>query len=56
MQNLSLITFFLCTQLVVPWIDPLVADLNAYVSPANFYEQGELSVDPDNNSGYNCPC
>ena len=42
--RLFLTTFFLCTQLVFIGIDPLVTDLNAYVSPGNFYGQGELSV------------
>ena len=35
---------FLSTHLVVPFINPGVDDLHAYVSPGNFYEQGELSV------------
>jgi len=43
-KRLFLITLFLCTQLILPWIDPLVTELNAYVSPGNFYGQGELSV------------
>ena len=42
--RLFLTTFFLCTQLALIGIDPLVTDLNAYVSPGNFYGQGELSV------------
>ncbi len=44
-KSLFLVTFFLCTQFTLPWIDPLITDLNAYVSPGNFYGQGELSVD-----------
>ena len=34
-------SFFL---LVVPWINPVIDDLHAYVSTGNFYEQGELSI------------
>ena len=30
--------------LVITWINPGVDDLHAYVSPGNFYEQGELTV------------
>jgi chlorophyllase len=41
---LLLSTFFFCTQLIFPWIDSLVANLDAYISPGTFYEQGELSV------------
>jgi len=39
---LTIIFFF--AQLVLAWIGPLVAVTNAYVSPGNFYEPGELSV------------
>ncbi len=39
---LTIIFFF--AQLVLTWIGPLVAVPNAYVSPGNFYEPGELSV------------
>ena len=43
-KKLFLTTFFLCTQLAFTWISPLVRDINAYVSPGNFYGPGELSV------------
>jgi len=39
---LTIIFFF--AQLLLTWIDPLVAVPNAYVSPGNFYEPGELTV------------
>ena len=43
-KRLLLGLFFLCTQLVLTWIGPLVAGVNAYISPGNFYEPGELSL------------
>ena len=43
-KRLVLAIIFLGTQLVLAWIDPLVTVANAYVSPGDFYSQGELSV------------
>ena len=40
--TLSLI--FFCTLLILTWPGVLITGVNAYVSPGNFYEQGELSV------------
>jgi pimeloyl-ACP methyl ester carboxylesterase len=35
---------FIAIQLLIPWMTMSVHDLYAYVSPGNFYQQGELSV------------
>ena len=43
-KQLFLSIVFLCTQLVLTRVGPLVTDVNAYVSPGDFYSQGELSV------------
>jgi hypothetical protein len=43
-KRLFLTLFVFCTQLLVSWCGLLVADLYAYVSPGNFYEQGALAV------------
>ena len=38
------IILFISILLLIPWITMSVHDLYAYVSPGNFYQQGELSV------------
>ena len=43
-QGILLSMMFFFIQLLIPWINPGVDDLYAYVSSGNFYEQGELSV------------
>ena len=43
-KGLVLTVIFFFIFLVIPWINPGVDDLHAYVSPGNFYEQGALPI------------
>ena len=43
-EGLVLTVMFFSVQLVITCINPVVDDLHAYVSPGNFYGQGELPV------------
>jgi len=43
-EGLLLTVLFFFIQLVISWINPGADYLHAYVSPGNFYQQGEFSV------------